>query len=307
MRDLELECLPQWRYCIIDRGSKAPKYPKWNHIAYKLEDIPKSKNLGILLGPKSGGILAIDFDGASAFEYWMDNIPYDLEHLLTNTVVWQGRIGRCQAALRVDERIWDMVPTKFAIQTGVGADGRPEQLEWRWSEGDVGIQSVLPPSIHPDTKQPYKWLNPPSNSGVMMLPDEILAWAIQYRRPKITAVSVNSQQIPKDITESDVLDMLQTLHKYYPALPYEDWLRVTWAVGNAIGDVAAVNVLQQVYPEQKHGEYRRKLASGGRDGGVTLGTVVYMIRQREPNYRKRQNIDWRDVRQSLINKYAIRN
>lgn len=277
---------------MIDRGSKAPRYPRWNLISYKLEDVPRSKNIGLMLGPKSGGTLAIDFDGMSSFSWWEKNVPYDLRSLLSSSAVWQGRSGRCQIALRVPETLWDLVPSKFAITTGVGSDGKPEQIEWRWSPGDLGVQSVLPPSIHPDTGEPYQWLNPPSKTGIAIVPDEVLAWAIQYRLPKVepTVVHYHSGS-GSDIDQKQVETILDELVKHYPQLPYDDWFRVACIVANAVGDSVAVNMLQARWPEQIAGEYMRKIKSRDSSRTGTLGSLVFMIRKYNPTWSVNGHLD----------------
>ncbi|MEB3199300.1 MAG: AAA family ATPase, partial [Synechococcaceae cyanobacterium] len=108
----------------------------------------EATGVGMLSGPISGGILLVDHDGGAAGPV--------LQELLQGQPLppsWQwssGRPGRWQLALQVPERYWQAMRNKRVMATGTTG----EQLELRWT----GHQSVLPPSIHPDTKEPYRWL-----------------------------------------------------------------------------------------------------------------------------------------------------
>jgi len=62
----------------------------------------------------------------------------------------------------------------------MGDDGKREGLEFRW----LGWQSVLPPSIHPLTKQPYKWINDPGQHPPVQAPEWLISlcenWHSEY-------------------------------------------------------------------------------------------------------------------------------
>lgn len=103
-------------------------------------------NIGLVCGPASG-IVVLDIDDSSLF----DLLP-------KSPVVWRGREGRESRAFK-----WSGENTEH--YQGVDIIG-------------VGGQSILPPSIHPDTKQPYVWLN-------NALPYEDLPELPKMRDPKI--------------------------------------------------------------------------------------------------------------------------
>ncbi|HIK08051.1 MAG TPA: DUF3987 domain-containing protein [Trichormus sp. M33_DOE_039] len=121
---------------------------------------------GLRTGKWSSGILAIDADGNAAHE--------KLNQLggLPKTVSFtSGKPGRCQYLVQVPEEYWSVIETK-KINTGVkGEDGKDQLLEFRWN----GCQSVLPPSVHPETGS-YKWINSPQDCEVAQCP----TWIIEY-------------------------------------------------------------------------------------------------------------------------------
>lgn len=119
-----------------------------------------AKGVGLRTGPISGGLLAFDLDGPSAYPKIREMSGG--EELPKTVAFTSGRPGRCQYLLRVPEQYWPAIQTKkfkcmVEDDTGElvlvkGDDGKPEQVELRWN----GCQSVLPPSVHPNTGQ-YHW------------------------------------------------------------------------------------------------------------------------------------------------------
>jgi len=127
---------------------------------------------GLRTGDTSGGLLAIDVDGASA-QLILEaisggNIPV--------TVSWtSGKPGRYQILFQVPANIrvnlqnfTRYVVTQWqGLETATDESGKPsELLEFRYGR----CQSVLPPSRHPDTGS-YQWLNSPKDTDVALAPD----------------------------------------------------------------------------------------------------------------------------------------
>ncbi len=134
---------------------------------------------GVRLGDISGGLLAIDVDGASA-ETILDMICPDLP----KTVSWSsGKEGRRQLVFRIPDKY-----NKFSDFTRIttrkhwwGGEcfecDENELLEFRYNR----CQSVLPPSHHPDTGK-YYWINSPEDAEVADAPLKILAYILELVR-----------------------------------------------------------------------------------------------------------------------------
>ena len=154
MIDKELALLTDWRFVPIIRYSdlatwKGPRTYGWQKKPYTLEQVPQDSNIGVILGIASNGILAVDFDGPWAWEYWLEHVKISFESI--DTVTWtSNKNGRCQMAFSVPKEAWSIMPAKFDKKGPLGDDGKPQQLEFRWGTDDSGCQSVLPPSLHPD-------------------------------------------------------------------------------------------------------------------------------------------------------------
>lgn len=134
-----------------------------------------AKGYGIRTGEVSGGLIAIDVDGHAA-----EKLIQELsEGEITDTVAFtSGLPGRKQLLYQVSKEYWEIFKT-IKLKTGVkGDDGKEQQLEFRWD----GLQSCLPPSVHPKTGQ-YKWLNSPKDVAVAKCPTWVIELMLNQCQP----------------------------------------------------------------------------------------------------------------------------
>jgi hypothetical protein len=120
------------------------------------------------------GLLAIDIDGTSAEALLVKLVGQNSLADFSTTTAWtSGREGRKQCLFWVPESDWHRL-RNLRIGTGVtGDDGKEEGIEFRW----LGWQSVLPPSVHPLTGQPYVWINDPAQHPPVRVPE----WLVSLR------------------------------------------------------------------------------------------------------------------------------
>ncbi|WP_293335923.1 bifunctional DNA primase/polymerase [Microcoleus sp. CAWBG58] len=146
---------------LVPVSGKRPYQKNWNSRQFnRLEILTELENgkatgIGLKLG---NGLLAIDIDGDSAAKLLVKLAGENSLADFSATTAWtSGRAGRKQCLFSVPEADWHRLRTR-RIGTGIsGDDGKEECLEFRWLDS----QSVLPPSIHPDTGKPYEWINSP--------------------------------------------------------------------------------------------------------------------------------------------------
>lgn len=190
-----LDLIPtSWTLTPVD-GNKRPYRKAWNtepalNRTEIIKDIKagKAKGYGLRTGEISGGILAVDCDGNSAW----DKLIEILEGEIPDTICFSsGKDGRAQFLFKVPENYWQGKPNRKVIDTAPG-----EMLELRWNS----CQSVLPPSVHPETGE-YKWEADPVGTDLMEIPEPLLnAWEAASQ-PK-AKVNKNSQSEPTPKTES---------------------------------------------------------------------------------------------------------
>lgn len=266
MNDPILQQQPTWRYCRVRGGEKKPYPADWQNTPLLLEQVDSS-NIGLILGPKGNGICAIDFDGTSA---WTWAVEHGIDITELKSVSWSsGKTDRCQMAFYVPEEYWDVLKTKKV------ATGEREGFEFRWAGG----QSVLPPSIHPDTKQPYFWLIDATNP-VDTIPDSILyAWCLQIQGDKVVEPDLTPEVSLDTLTDAQVQEVeqaLAVLKQRRPALSYDEWSRVSWSVAHELGRGPAKVLMTQYYPEQKPGEYNELFRTYNKSISPKIGSLYFM-------------------------------
>lgn len=152
----------------IEPGSKAPKARGWQKTQPQSPDDAVAAfarragwGCGAVLGNSSPALAVIDIDDLPAAVELFQAHGIDLEALLADpaTPRTEGRPGRA--------KLWYLAPA--GLTTRKVASGAVELRAG-------AVQDVLPPSIHPDTGQPYRWVRPPRGpAGFPPLPAAIEA------------------------------------------------------------------------------------------------------------------------------------
>lgn len=172
------------------------------------------KAAGLLLGPKSGGILAVDFDGPNSlakFEEVFNHKPTDLPPTVGVT---SGKPKRGQRFFSVDTDWWPHLRNRREWKD---ADGNT-CLELRWA----GCQSVVA-GVHPETGA-YRWLkdSSPAERETAQAPDWLLEPLVRQEQ----------HLDPVEPTTADAERAVAMLHCIDPTsrTSYDDWLEVGMAL-----------------------------------------------------------------------------
>lgn len=264
MLNIELENTPNWRYCNVRAGDKRPYPANWQQTPLELKRV-ESGNVGLLLGPVSGGVVALDFDGPSAWTWFDQTIGCPLPATPTWT---SGKSGRCQMAFSVPSTYWFYLRTLKITHTRDDLIGEGEGFEFRW----VGAQSVMPPSRLDDGRQ-YEWLTAPTSVEIAAIPEEILCYWLEHSNPERHEPAVRdlSQLSQADIDE--VILLLDLVKQRFTQLDYDSWRTVAWATAHHVGpDVASV-ILPTYWPELKPGEYSRLFNRYNPEISPTIGSI----------------------------------
>ncbi|ACK74138.1 Primase 2 (plasmid) [Gloeothece citriformis PCC 7424] len=237
-------------------------------------------------------LMAVDLDGASATDKMLE---LSRSKPLPPTVAFTSTLpGRCQYLFLVPEKFKNLIRTK-KIKTGVvGDDGKPEQIELRYSN----LQSVLPPSVHPDTGQ-YHWLEGCAidELEIALAPDWILEQMLIDKSPLLplsppprlssTAQKNNSNKQWSDIDFA--ISYLNALSSFR-ADDYDDWLAVGMAL-HSVDDslLSEWDNWSRTSNKYKPGDCEKKWKSFSRGGGVKLGTLAHMAKLDGWTFPKRKN------------------
>jgi hypothetical protein len=280
-----LELIPQdWALTPL-RGNKAPYRSAWQHEPplTRTQIIPEiesglAQGYGIRTGTVSDGIVAIDFDGASAMQKALELSGWEP---LPDTVSFtSNRTGREQRLYLIPKEFWGAVKTT-KIKTGViGDDGKPEQLELRWD----GCQSVLPPSVHPMTGH-YRWRKSPQEVAIAPAP----MWVIEAMLVEPEPTHHKPERLPTAYTrkartgeewsdEEWALSYLSALSPYR-CDDYDDWVAVGMAL-HSVNDSLLTEWDNWSRRSSKYtpGDCEKKWKSFKRSG-VAIGTLGRMAKE----------------------------
>jgi hypothetical protein len=127
-------------------------------------------NMGVALGPSR--MCSFDVDDIEATRLIFEEFGWNLDALRAEFPTIQGS----SKGLRVMFRVPEGVTLKYQKLTGPSRDDPKKRITvWELRAADhEQRQDVLPPSIHPDTGQPYQWLTKP-NGHFPSPPDFLLA------------------------------------------------------------------------------------------------------------------------------------
>jgi hypothetical protein len=285
MDNFILDLQPDWRYCRVKHGEKRPYPDNWQKTPLELWQVD-SGNIGLLLGPASNGVCAIDFDGPSAFT-WAEAQGITFEDLPLTPTWSSGKPGRCQMAFRVPQSVWDIISTKKIKLDPIPNTTQFEGFEFRWT----GAQSVLPPSVHPDTGQPYEWWTD-AMEPVADIPESILLVWLGLMVPK-SPPSLEPEVKLEDLNEdkvANVNNVLSQLRAKMPVLSYDEWRTVAWGVAKELGRDAGEVIMREYYPEQSPGEYKNLYKSWSAAKSPSMGSVCHIAGINKANNEMRLEI-----------------
>jgi Bifunctional DNA primase/polymerase, N-terminal len=162
-------------------AGKAPIVDQWQTKQLSKSELlakvgnEKVTGLGLIFGT-STSLIGIDHDGESCDDLIVELSGIPVSEALPNTIsVTSGRPGRYTLIYKVPEKYHTKIENR-SIPTGIKTFNEyknkeeKEQLEFRWS----GTQSVIF-GIHPNTQQPYQWINSPNNTQIAECPMWVIA------------------------------------------------------------------------------------------------------------------------------------
>ena len=166
-------------WSLIPLSGKRPRMENWPEKELKGEGLlsnywsdGRHNGLGVKTGATSKGLLALDIDGPDADKRFKKALGKAYEAPGSeSTMSWtSGKAGRRQIMYKVPLGLVGQLEslTKLSLdpETGnwlstvnKGGDGKEEHGYQEVTIRFNGCQSVLPGSVHPDTKRRYKFLN----------------------------------------------------------------------------------------------------------------------------------------------------
>lgn len=204
-----------WHLVPLPAGRKGPSNPGWQRKEYTVSSVERASVLtgGIGLAHAYSGTCALDIDSWDDAKAWLQERGVHLDQLWNApdaVKILSGRPGRGKLLYRAP----------FPLRTVQPPDSG---LELRCaSSSGATVQDVLPPTIHPDTGQPYLWGG--DWRALPELPSPLLAvWDDLINRP----VEDDGDADPVGMSAEHQRAVLAALD---PSCGYAEWIRVGMAL-----------------------------------------------------------------------------
>lgn len=232
----QLAALPDhWGYVAVGQG-KRPYQPQWQKNPLTKQQLTseieagRAVAIGVIAGPQSGGLLFVDHDGISAGEI-LDKLGIPLRDLPKSWAVTSGRTGRLQIIYRVPEQFWPSIRTRKFKTGKFDEDGKPEQLELRWT----GCQSVVA-GAHPTTTG-YRWLKKrtPADLPLAEAPLALIEQMLPQEPPAPQPILPPPQPRQSDRTDEDWARIWLDALSPSRANDYDYWIEVGQCL-HSVGD-----------------------------------------------------------------------
>ena len=159
--------------CPVAAGSKGPRSRGWNELVNAITDPATAAGLtdGLGLLHAYSGTMALDIDNESEAAAWLLSRGINLGRMTSAqdaVAINSGRSGKAKLLFRLPQGTPPVETVKVS-----GANGMV--LEFRCATRDGrSDQDVLPPSIHPNTGQPYEWGGLGNWRKIPTIPDSLL-------------------------------------------------------------------------------------------------------------------------------------
>jgi hypothetical protein len=266
-----------WHLCQIEAGTKGPEAKGWNTRARRVFD----PSPGAGLCHAFSGTCAIDIDELEHARAWLAERRVDLDGLLNAPTAVRIDSGRPNRA----KLLFALSDPRRTVKLAKLPDRKHFALELRCAAANgLTLQDVLPPTIHPDTGQPYRWIGdwralPPLPDAIAELWDAAL--------PKNGRQPPNTQS--KGRLADDVLERIRAaLDRIDPDCPHDEWIKVGQALHDT-GDPHACEIWrtwsergQKAAHNVGGYDIETKWRSFRAGGGITIGSLFHMAGMTSP-------------------------
>lgn len=267
-----------WSLVPIPSGTKGPRTQGWNLRGNALQtqaDLPQGYGIG--LAHAYSGTMAFDIDNWDAtLAQGIDlHALYDAPDAVS---IHSGRPGHGKLLYAMPFGL--ALPSKKVVVDSVTV------YELRCATaGGLTVQDVLPPSIHPDTMQPYRWAGNGNWMRLPTIPQSLLdIWQSLLETDKVRNIDINENS---DVSWEEIRQAVETI----PAdCSRDEWINVGMALhwaGTQTDQVDAALQLWNDWSAQSQSKYPGERGITGqwnsfkttKDTAVKLGTLFHVAKQ----------------------------
>lgn len=271
-----------WSLVPIPAGTKGPRTPGWNLKENALKsqnDLPSGYGIG--LAHAYSGTMALDIDNWAVATSLLAEHDVDLRALYDApdaVIIHSGKPGRGKLLYAMP--FGAALPSKKILHNGITA----YELRCATASG-LTVQDVLPPSIHPETHQPYQWAGRGHWTRIPTIPQPLLdMWTGMLTQDKERTIATDGavdasweeirqalDVVPADCTRDEWISIGMALHWAGAQTDQVDQALHLWNEWSATA--------QTKYPGER--EILTQWASLRTDKAtaVKLGTLFHIARQ----------------------------
>ena len=212
-----------WSLVPIPANTKGPRTPGWNLKENALKsqgDLPQGYGIG--LAHAYSGTMALDIDNWTVTTSLLAEHGIDLQSLYDApdaVVIHSGKAGHGKLLYQMP--FGAALPSKKILHSGITA----YELRCATVNG-LTVQDVLPPSIHPETLQPYRWAGRGHWSRMPMIPQPLLdLWSGMLAQDKERTIATDGsidasweeirqalEAVPADCSRDEWVSIGMALH-----------------------------------------------------------------------------------------------
>jgi len=217
-----------WALVPIPQGTKGPRTAGWNRRENCISSINQCSRVraNVGLAHLYSRTCVLDFDNLDKATAWLRGRGVDFAEIWKQEAavrISSGRPNRGKLLFRLPPEV-DSLPSHNLQEHGI-------ELRCATSTG-LTAQDVLPPSVHPDTGQPYVWEYADDQIGDWRsppeLPSKVLAvWRSLSPSPDKTEPTVSIGKEPLGLSRNDARKLLSQLNH---EMPFPEWINVGFAL-----------------------------------------------------------------------------
>jgi len=224
--------LADWKITPVPAGEKGPRSPGWNKLKNCITDPEKAANWNGNLGlvHEHSGTAALDIDDMEAAQKWFLERDVSLDALLNMehyVGIDSGRPNRAKRLYRVNKPLKTVKPADSGFELRC-----------------AGAQDLIPPSVNPVSRRPYRWVygSPDDHwSKLPVLPAMLYSLWRQLAPPLSSLVLAGPTAIlppqnanaPHKVTPEELRQLETVLSKRDPDCGYDEWIKMGMALHHA--------------------------------------------------------------------------
>lgn len=276
-----------WSLVPLPPGSKGPTHAGWNlkENALKTDSVPPG--FGVGLAHAYSGTMALDIDDMdrAAAELLKEDIDiYTLMDHVSSVRIESGSKGHGKLLFAMPDGL--VLPSRKL--TDVRPDGSIyNYLDFRCGTANgLTVQDVLPPSIHPDTRQPYRWEGRGHWLSLPVIPNKLLKFWQSLIDKDSERVIANNTAINSSWNE-----IIEALGHISPNCSRKEWIDIGMALhwtgsqhGQSLEQAYSVwnewskkSVLK--YPGEKVVMVQWRSFAVDKNVSITLGTLLHTAKE----------------------------